>query len=226
MYVNLNTRTQGNYLNVQRINQSYRQTDTTKNTIEKQERRDTATISPKGKAMSMLESLMKQKQNIIENKNQLIAKTLEKGDSLENIKTQMQSYDEQLKMLEEQISKAMTEQTEKQEKDEKTNKPRTKEEMEQEKLNNMITLSTDLSKAQTISSVKNKIEGQTRVWQRELKADGPRASEGKLSDYVKLKVRSNNLSEDFGSAVADTLDKSSSREEPIVMEEDSLGDIQ
>lgn len=226
MFVNLNTRIQNNHLNVQRINQSYRQTETTKNTSEKQERRDTATISPKGKAMSMIETLMKQKQNIMDNKNQLISKTLEKGDSLENIKTQIQSYDEQLKMLEEQISKAMTEQTEKQEKDEKTNKPRTKEEMEQEKLNNMINLSTDLSKAETISSVKNKMEGQSRVWEREIKADGIRASEGKTSDLLQLKVRMSNLSEDLSSEIGDTLDNVNPKEEPIVMEEDSLDDIQ
>lgn len=226
MFVNLNTRTQSNFINVQRINQSYRQTENTKNTSEKQERKDIATISPKGKAMSMLETLMKQKQNLIDNKNQLISKTLEKGDSLENIKTQIQSYDEQLKMLEEQISKAMTEQTEKQEKDEKTNKPRTKEEVEQEKLNHMITLSTDLSKTQTISSVKNKMEGQSRVWDREIKADGIHASEGKISDSLKLKVKGNNLSEELGSAMGDTLDHANLKEEPIVMEEDSISNIQ
>ena len=62
-------------------------------------RRDTFTLSARGKTMDLINSLMKQKMDITDRKNSLIASTIEKGSSMETIKSQLEAYDEQLENI-------------------------------------------------------------------------------------------------------------------------------
>lgn len=55
---------------------------------------DCVTISPQGKKQSMIEQLMKQKQELIDRKNELMGKSAETG----------QNMDEQIKQYEKQIA--------------------------------------------------------------------------------------------------------------------------
>ena len=65
---------------------------------------DTLSISNSGKnafnnnskMSNVLDSLQKQKQNIIESKNKLIERTMEKEKSLDSIKDQLAEYDENI----------------------------------------------------------------------------------------------------------------------------------
>lgn len=97
---------QNNFLNVHQINQSIARHNGngTSGQHLRVQHKDRVTISPQGRRHSFLESLIKQKANITEQKNSLIHSTLEKGGSLETIKSQLENYDDQMKNLEEQIA--------------------------------------------------------------------------------------------------------------------------
>ncbi len=71
------------------------------------------TISSAGKAMSVVDSLNKQKASIEENKNALIAKTLEEGNDISTIEKELEMYEEQLMDIDEQILTTINEEREK-----------------------------------------------------------------------------------------------------------------
>lgn len=79
MRINPNIGMQNGFLNVYRINQDLNQNSYALKNSQQHDRKDTLSISPLGKTNSLIESLMKQKQDIIERKNELIGNTLEKG---------------------------------------------------------------------------------------------------------------------------------------------------
>ncbi|WP_305768422.1 hypothetical protein [Candidatus Epulonipiscium viviparus] len=62
------------------------------------------TISKQGKAMSVIDTLSKQKDKILEIKNELISQTLANGSSLVEIKSDLKSYDVEISKLEEKIA--------------------------------------------------------------------------------------------------------------------------
>lgn len=189
MGINMNIGMQNNYLNVSSTNHGIKYNTATPKNTEKYDEKDSISISILGKASNRIESLMEQKQNIIDTKNELISMTLEKGRSMENIKSQLDSYDEQLENIDEQISQIITEQFKKQVEDKKEmiyKKPETKEELENEKLNSMVNLSTSLNKIQMISSVKMEIDGEARVLEVEIKLDESR--QGGASAFKKERL--------------------------------------
>ena len=119
-----------------------------------EERRDIFTLSPKGKAMNLINNLMKQKMEITDRKNSLIASTLEKGSSMETIKSQLEAYDEQLENIDVQITEAMAKELEKKEdKDKVDNTPKTQEELENERLTDIVTLSGDVQNISMLDSL-------------------------------------------------------------------------
>src|SRR5699024_9586970 len=109
MRANMNIVMQNNFLNVGHINQDLNQNNFAIKNSEQQERKDTVFISSLGKADSLIESLMKQKQNIIEMKNKLVGRTLEKGENIDSIKSELECFEEQLKNIDEQIAQTMAE---------------------------------------------------------------------------------------------------------------------
>lgn len=198
MRVNMNIDMKNSFLNVNRISQGLNQKNPTIKDNGTQELKDTVSISPLGKAKSLVESLMKQKQNIIESKNDLIGRTLEKGENIDSIKSQLEDFDEQIKNIDEQIaqtiSKQLKQQTEEQKKV-KDKKAKTEEEVQNERLNSIVSLSSGLSQAKTVYSVKNKVDGESRVLKMEIKLDESRGKatipkKQRLSD---LQKQSDNL---------------------------------
>ncbi|MDD4627062.1 MAG: hypothetical protein PHP87_08270 [Syntrophomonas sp.] len=178
MRINPNIGMQNGFLNVYRINQDLNQNSYALKNNQQHERKDTLSISPLGKTNSLIESLMKQKQDIIERKNELIGNTLEKGINMDSIKSQLESYEEQLKTIDEQIAQIMAEQAKQQaekQKETKDAKPKTEEETETERLNSIISLSLNIKQAQVISSVKTKVDGDARVLKSEIELDKARA---------------------------------------------------
>lgn len=163
--------------------QSYNNQAAAKNSIplranEKNGRRDTANISPMQRANSMIEAIRKQKQNIVENKNQLVKNTMEAGKDIETIKPQLDSYNELLQTLDEQIVGIMTAvaqqksaDTEKQlEKVEasKDDEPKTEEELETKRLSNIASATDSLKQSEVVSSSKRRAVGEARVKQTEV----------------------------------------------------------
>ena len=163
--MNINSVGQNNFLNFAQVNQNIsNKSENSPNIVGIQGgRKDSVSISPMGKAMSVIESLMKQKEQINERKNELIGDTLENGGDIDSIKSQLESYELQLEAVDEEISDIMTQEMEDKNKEPKNyskTEPKTQEDAEQQQFSNLVTMSADIEKAEVIASVKTKLESE------------------------------------------------------------------
>jgi len=171
-----------------------------------EERRDTFTLSAKGGTMNLINNLMKQKMEITDRKNSLIASTIEKGSSMETIKSQLEDYDEQLENIDVQISQAMARELEKKEDKEKADdEPKTREELQNERLTDVVTLSGDVRNVDMLDSVKTKVDGRIKILESEISLDNGRrgAAAFKKEELSELKKKSAELASDIGSRMVD-----------------------
>ncbi len=217
MKMNFNPIVQNQIFNVYRINQSAVQKNGKVGDVSAEKgRKDMAFVSPQGKRGSLIETLMKQKMNIMEQKDSLISSAKKEGKSMESIKSQLDVYEKQLKDIEDQISKAMTKEMEKQAEKKKKDEPKTEQELENERLANVMDLSLGLEKAEMVSSVKARVDGEARVLKSEIELDklhnpSEEASkemitekEGQLAD---LEQKSKELLLDIGEIIGETVEK-------------------
>lgn len=199
MHVNINIGMQNNHLNIRNINNGdLNQKQSIIKNSDLREQKDTVSISRLGKANSLVELLMKQKQKIIESKNELVGRTLEEGGNIGSIKSQLESFEEQLKNINEQIAQTMAEQIKQQNEEQKKmeyKKPKTEEEVQTEHFNSIVNLSLSLDKTQVVSAVKTKTDGEARILETEIKLDESRgkASRIKKERLADLKKQSANL---------------------------------
>lgn len=137
------------------------------------------------KVNDIIESLMKQKENLQESKKNLIDRTLENGGQLNLIKDQLSDLDEQIRTIDEQISQQLLDERKKalglddeNPKNEKAdaNKPKTEQEAEAEKLQNVVSLVGNMDQVKTMSSLKRNLQGQARILQMEISLDELRSS--------------------------------------------------
>lgn len=230
MKLNFNTVTQNQFFNSYRINQSAAAKNGRSGSAASQEaRRDLALISPQGKQGSLIDTLMKQKMSILEQKDSLISSAQKDGKSMESIKSQLEAYEKQLKDVDQQISQAMMKEMEKQaEKGKKDDEPKTRQEIENERLSNVMDMSQGLERAEMTDSVKKRVDGEARVLKSEIELDGMYANgletskeliskkEEKLSE---LERKSTELLSDIGEIVADTAEKVKEQNEAAASEE-------
>lgn len=141
--------------------------------------RDTVTLSPQGQKQSMVQQLMSQKDLIQECKNNLMEKGVEQG-YLDEAK--LKEYDEQLKAIDEQIAQAMTQEPE----TDKTTGQKADGTSDQD---DITKVSMNLEQSQTVLSVQNRLDGQIRVLEDEIKSDGSRASDGKIERLADMKAQ-------------------------------------
>ncbi len=191
-----------------------------------EERRDTFTLSSKGGAMNMINNLMKQKMEITDRKNSLIASTLEKGSSMETIKSQLEAYDEQLENIDVQITQAMAKELEKKEETENDDTPKTREELENERLNDIVTLSGDVGNIDMLDSVKTKVDRRITTLESEISLDNGRmgAADFKKEELSRLKKKSAELASDIGLRMADIAEKIDENNEKSSEEENGETD--
>lgn len=161
--------------------------------------KDAVSISPLGKAKNYIDSLMKQKQKLTESKDALISATLEKGESMDSIKAQLESYEEQIKAIDEQVAQTMADQLKpkKNSQDDAENiRPKTEEAIQAERMNSLVSLSSDLKQTQIVASTKTNIDGESRILKIEIKLDEARAgaSEQKKERLANLQKQSGDLS--------------------------------
>ena len=132
-------------------------------------RKDRLTLSPQGKLMSMIDNLTKQKQSIMDRKNSLIEDTLKNGGKVEDIKDQLKNYGRQLADIDKQIAGLYAQQAKEaagqddKKKSGRSHTARTEEQAETEYLSNLANLSEGIKHAQTVSSVKDRVEGEIHV---------------------------------------------------------------
>lgn len=229
MRVNINIDRHNNFLNAHYLNRTLNHSSSAQKS-ERQEQKEavSVSISPLGKANSLVEVLMKQKQQIIENKNDLIGKTLEKGEGMDSIKSQLENYEEQLKDIDAQITQIMTEysrqETEKQ-KGITYEAPKTEKGYQTELSNTILGSSSSLNQTQVVSSAKNRIDGEARVLESEIKLDGARggASTSKKERLAELQKQSANISAQIGEDLVDVNEEIEKRNDNQLFEPEEKG---
>ncbi len=174
------------------------------------ERRDSFMRSPaNNNTGNLIQNLMKQKLDITDRKNALIASAKKNGTSMESIKTQIEAFDEQLTNIDIQISQAMTKEMEKQQdkNSQKEDESKTSEELQYEKMTDVVTLSNDAQHVNLIDSVKTKTDKRIKVLESEISLDSGSgrggASSYKTEQLSELKQRSAKLASDLGFRMAD-----------------------
>ena len=122
------------------------------------------------------------------------------------------------------MTKAMEKQAEKKKKDE----PKTEQEIENERLANVMDLSLGLQKAEMVSSVKARVDGEARVLKSEIELDQLHdpseetskemitEKEGRLAD---LEQKSNELLSDIGEIIGETVEKADEQNEDVISKE-------
>ncbi len=164
-------------------------------------------FSSQGKAMSLVESLNKQKTELTDNKNELIADTLANGESLESIESQLEMYDEKLTLLDEQINEVIEEEREKEteEKELKTysKEPQTKEESLSAKLTNLVNMTGDLKQAESTQAIQKDIDSEIRILEGQAKGEHGVVREKKLEEIAELKNISEDMAKDVNAKLAD-----------------------
>lgn len=131
-----------------------------------------------------IELLMKQKDNIMDSKNKLIEKTLESGAQLDSIKDRLKDMDEQMSLLDEQMSKLLLDEQQKalglDEESKKSaevdREPKTEQEVETGSQQNMLQLAGSLDQVEQLTSQRSKMEGEVRVLKSEIALDETRSS--------------------------------------------------
>lgn len=233
MKLNLNPIVQNQIFNVYRINQSaVQKTGKVGDASAEKGRKDMAFISPQGKRESLIETLMKQKMNIMEQKDSLISSAKKEGKSMESIQSQLEVYEKQLKDIEDQISKAMTKEMEKQAEKKKKDEPKTEQELENERLANVMDLSLGLQKAEMAGSVKARVDGEARVLKSEIELDqlhdpseetSKEMITGKEGQLADLEQKSNELLSDIGEMIGETVEKAEWQSIQPLQDEGSKG---
>lgn len=196
-----------------------------------EERRDTFTLSSRGGAANMINNLMKQKMEITDRKNSLIASTIEKGASMDTIKTQLESYDEQLDNIDVQITQAMARELEKKEdKENADDTPKTQEELNNERLTDIVTLSDDVRNVDMLDSVKAKVDRRIKTLESEISLDNERnerlgAADFKKEELSELKKKSAELASNIGSRmaeIAEEIDEDNEKTPEVKADEDDM----
>lgn len=142
-------------------------------------------LGGKTKKNSILENLMKQKEKLAESKTNIIEKSLEKGNDPLSVQEKLEAIDKQIQEIDKQINdlkmaeqrKALgIEDKDKKSKDskQKENSELNKDEQKDSYTNNILDMSSNLSKAKALSSQRNKMEGTSNVLENEIKTDEKR----------------------------------------------------
>ena len=152
---------------------------------------------------------MKQKQDIIERKNEVKISADEKGY---DVTEQLKAYEEQIKQIDEQISQIQSEEAN-ESNDNKIDlkstykqEQKTEEEIQNENLTKISNIAVSNELTEIVSNVKNQIDNRVNILETELKLDASRGlfSEEKIEEISELKAQSSSVSNDIGEMVNDT----------------------
>jgi hypothetical protein len=175
---------------------------------------DMIAVSPAGKKQSMIEQLMKQKEALQQRKESLMNSAAENGTS--GLDLQFKEYEQQMKDIDQQILQLQSEDKDDKKTEDSTGKiyekPKTKEEIQNGHLNDLTALTNGTDHAEVLTSVKNKIDGQKKVWSAEVHSmNGSTAS--KLEKISQLESRSKKLSSEIAQKLGESLDTIAKRNE-------------
>lgn len=143
----------------------------------------------KGKKQNlMIESLMKQRESLMEMKNTLTEQTLEAGNDISSIQEQLKEFEKQITKLDNEIAKLQMEEHNrifgKEEQVKKNTSPQSEEEQ-------MVAQATLLDQAKNMKRVFKGMEREKNILESEMKLDVSRGiySERKQEKLIKLKEK-------------------------------------
>ena len=197
--------------------------------------KDSVFLSPQGKAASIIDSLNKQKMAIEDRKNNFMSSALEEGQSMDSIDAQLDSYDEQIKEIDKQIAEISAQQLQAADEEKNTityrdNTPKTEQEIQNQKMQNLMKVSMGLDRVETIDTVKAKIDGDSAVLESEIELDKMHSNgmPGSLEAIAKkeeqlaeMQKQSMELTAEIGEQMADLTEEIHKNNEPVEKVEDS-----
>lgn len=152
-------------------------------------RSDVATISQKGKAMSAVERLMKQKDFISECKESLLKQMADKesGYCDAEITKKIEEYEKQLDSLDREIAKELAKPASGPDATQGNNRYKgkqafTKQELNNKKMAELTAMSAKLDQSKLTDSVKNRLEGEKNVLKAELKSSDSESKRQRISE--------------------------------------------
>ncbi len=165
---------------------------------------DFAVISQKGKAMSVVERLMKQKDFIRECKDSLLERMVDKesGYCSSEIAKKIEEYEKQLDSIDEEIAKELAKPADEKEEGRedhiyKRKEPLTKHEMNNKKMAEITEMSAKLDQSERMDSVKDRMEGEKNVLEAELKSGDSERKRQRIAEIedrtVKLEAESGKI---------------------------------
>ena len=187
---------------------------------DKKTRSDSITVSSKGRAASLVESLTKQKAALEEAKNKFMASAVEKGLSPDMIKYQLASYNEQIRNIDKQIAEITTErmkaEVEKKQIKLKEDKPKTKEEADNKKLADITEMSIATGNIDKITLIKARIDEDISILKSEIELDKSYAGSMSGADNLikdkeellaELEAKVLNMESDMGKKISEINEK-------------------
>lgn len=182
------------------------------------QKQDKLSLSPEGKRQNLLNNLMKQKQDIIDRKNELAATNAENGGSTSAIQPQLDLMDEQLQAIDDQIATARTEELKPKNEEKETEgtiyeKPKTEAEVSQDKLSDITKLSNNLESIKIVDSAKTKTDQEIKILKVEISSNIGNA-EAKYKQVSELSTESNELTMLRGELINDTIESTTEIAQP------------
>ncbi|WP_434305216.1 hypothetical protein [Clostridium botulinum] len=164
---------------------------------------------------NILKNLMEQKSNLMESKNSIMERGLKNGNDPLTIKEKLESIDKQIKEIDKQINDLQLEEqrnsmgieskdkdkNKKNQNSKKTSNTYSKEDMKtDESMDNLLSLSTNLSQAKSLSFQKTLMSGTARVLDCEIKTDEKRGLDpvNKKKQLDKIKNGLENINKELG----------------------------
>lgn len=147
------------------------------------EARDKQAMFGQFKKSNVIEGFMKQKAGLMENKQKLIENTLKNGDDLSSIKIRLADFDDQIRLIDDQINQQLLDERQKalglDEEDKKdkpvsNDEPKTEQELQGEVLNSLVDVSGNMEQTKKLAALKNKMQGEANVMKQEIALDGAR----------------------------------------------------
>lgn len=207
------------------VNRSYSRMQTNQNpSVSKDKKdkvnKDTISISQSArnafgkqdKKTSMLESLVKRKETLMENKNSLIERTMKNGTGIETIQAQLDEYDQQIKDIDEQISQTMIEDQkealetkEKKKTEETTDNKNIEGQIDKGTVHDFIQLDGTVEQMEQLHSLKTNMENQVRTIKSEMNLDSMTgiSRSSKLGEISNLEKNIANINASAGEILND-----------------------
>ncbi|MFS0784662.1 hypothetical protein [Bacillus sp. 1P06AnD] len=201
--------------------------------VDKQEKRDSATISEGARALfakdgqtksnSMIDSLMKQREKLLDRKNSLMDKATAGQGGLSAVKDQLKEIEEQLQTIDDQISQQMLDDRQrklegeksKELKNEGQNEEATESESQMQQFQKMTSITGRVTAMEQLSVQKNSMGRTAHILANEIAIDEARSLSGQPASLKRKQLHQlNKHIEETGKKLYETMQESNRQLKP------------